>query len=137
MMAWLASLPPAVMQAIVVGLFALPATLLAHRMGMRKQAADLDAAFDGRMLQALEQRDKTIEAQNKSISDMFQSQSQLYRELGAAQAQITGLVNQQSERDARERAQIAELAALRSTLTHLDSCVGGSPCPLANLRRHT
>lgn len=135
MMGWLGSLPPAVLQALIVGLFALPATLLAHRMGMKKQASELDAAFDGRMLQALEQRDKTIEAQNKSISDMFQSQSQLYRELGAAQAQITGLTHRQTERDEREREQIAELASLRAAVARLDSCAGGSPCPLASMRR--
>ena len=137
MMDFLAHLPVAVLVALITSIFGLPSVLLAHRLGMRKQAADADALFDGRMLTALEQRDATISQQNDRLQAMAVAQADLYRDIGAAQAQITALTNNQQQRDDRERQLIAELAELRVHVKSLDECqgIGGTPCPLAHLRR--
>lgn len=128
-------IPDSVLGALATGLLALPGVYLAHRQGMSKQRDESDALFDTRMLAALEQRDKTIEVLQQRVQAMSESQGQLYRELGAANAQIMNLERAQRERDIRERENIEKIAVLTEQLSHLDSCSGGSPCPMAALRR--
>ena len=130
------NLPESVLSAALTGLLALPGVLLAHRAGMRKQRDDSDAQFDARMLTALEQRDKTIEALQIRLTSLSEGQGQLYRELGAANAQIVGLERVQRERDDRERGYIEQIALLTAAVKKLDDCSGGSPCPLAAFRRN-
>lgn len=130
------NLPESVLTALTTGLLALPAVILAHRAGMKKQADETDALFDTRMLSALEQRDKTITALQERLSAINDRQAEVYRELGAANAHIQLLQVNQVERDKRERDYISQIAALTETVRHLDNCDGGSPCPMAALRRN-
>lgn len=129
------NLSDTILGAIVAGAFGLPGVLLAHRAGMQKQRDESDAQFDARMLSALEQRDQTIATLQTRLTSLSEGQGQLYRELGAANSQILSLERVQRERDEREREYIAQIALLTAAVKSLDDCSGGSPCPLAALRK--
>lgn len=126
-------LPENVIVAIIGGCFALPATITAYIMGTRKQTKDADAQFDQLTLTALGQREATILAQNERIQNMAVQQSDLFRQLGATEAQIKVLTTNQEQRDARERDLLQKLGALESRVSQYASCDGGSPCPFRHI----
>lgn len=124
-------------EAVWLGFFGLPTIFLAHRLGMQQQADKTESEFDQRMLDALSQRDKTINEQTQRIQGMADQQGKLYERLGENNAALRILETRVKDADNRNRDLLCRVSELEAITKQIDDCkgVGGEPCPLAEKRR--
>ncbi|ABW35100.1 hypothetical protein Dgeo_3059 (plasmid) [Deinococcus geothermalis DSM 11300] len=133
-------------QTTVTGVLALAGSALTgwfgHRLGV-KQAEDAKAAQrDNADLAAIQTRDKAFQDLMALLSTQLSQRDALVAENAINKTRLEVVESRQKEREEREREQIAKIATLEAKHAelverqkHLDSCVGGQPCPLAQYRR--
>lgn len=109
-----------------------------YRVMMRRQDNSTVAQRDQADLAAITARDDSY----KQLLDLFTStvrdSSAAIADAAAAKARLDSVEQRQKEREDRERDLIARMASLEARHTslneHVNTCVGGQPCPLAARR---
>ncbi|PIG96925.1 hypothetical protein [Deinococcus sp. UR1] len=110
-----------------------------YSISARRQQDSATAQRDAADLNAINARDKSYAELLALFTTQLQQNTNLAADAAANKARLEGVETRQKEREERERDLIAKVAALEAKHValneHVNTCVGGQPCPLASRMR--